>query len=133
MVFDVLGGLSVAEKNEIRRVLTVHGRFSYAAATGGSHTFGRYGLIVVNDDAIAVGAVASLPNPIGDSDSSWMWNDHFHTEMASTVQSKDDAFQAKASRLIPLGFSLLFALEVSSAAATSVHWSVAMRVLLEHR
>ena len=131
--FDALGGLTLGEKNEIRRVITVHGRFSYSVDTAGFHTHGRYGLIVQNDDAIASGTTAGLLDPIADSGASWMWNDHFHTEMDNSVQSKDDSWQAKASRLINPGFSLVFALEVSSVATDSVHWSVAMRLLLEHR
>jgi len=128
--FDALGGLTLADKNEIRRVVRVHLSFGYSSDVGGNHVFGRFGLIVANDDAIVAGAV---PDPVNDSGDSWMMNDIFHTEIDNLQQKQEIKHDIRASRLIPSGKSLVFVLDTDAAQVGNLHWHVGMRLLLEHR
>ena len=129
--FDVLGGLTLGEKHEIDKVVAVHGRFTYAADAGTLHAFGKYGLIVQNDDVIAVGG-AGITDPVSDGDASWMWHDSYETEIDNAVGHQEHQFSPRSTRNIPKKFSLIFALE-TGAGGTNTHWSVALRVLLRHR
>ncbi len=131
--FDALGNLTLIEKNEVRRVLRAHVRFYYKNNVANAQAFGRYGLIVQNDDAIASGTSAGLLTPINDSGASWMLNDHFYADSNVIGPMTRVDTDARAGRLINPGFSLLFALETSVAANDAVAWAVAMRILVEHR
>jgi len=127
--FDVLGALTVAEKNEIRKVMRVHGRFAFNVNVAQNHVHGRFGLIVAGDAAIAVGT--DLPRPIADSGFSWMINDFFADEGDLTTHYID--WDIKAQRVIPNGFTLMGAVELDSASDSNVHWNLGLRLLLEHR
>ena len=130
VVFDALGALTVAEKLEIRRIVRVHFWLRYKADSNGMHVHGRYGLIKANDDAIATGA-GSLPSPILDADQSWMANEFYASER--TDQNDERRLDIRSSRLVQPGTSLAFILQADAASDSSVHWSVGMRLLLEHR
>ena len=129
---DALGAMTVAEKLEISKVVRVHFELNYSSDVGGSHTFGRFGLIIANDDAIAAGT-GSLPDPIGDSDQSWMLNEHFASEQDQLVATRTIARDIRAQRLVKPGTSLAFILHVNSGASASLHWNMGMRLLIEHR
>ena len=128
MGFDILGGLSVGEKMEIRRVKVVHLDFKYASNTGGSHVHGGIGIALHDDDAIAA---LSFLEPIQDADASWMMNRHWMTE--KSADETRITMELKAGRLIPPKYSLAFVLQSNASSQTSVHWGVFMRILLEHR
>ena len=129
-VVDALGALTLAEKQEIRKVVRVHLYFRASVATANNHIHGRYGLIIANDDAIATGAGA-LPSPILDSDQSWLVNDFFTTEI--TQNAYEMRFDVRAQRRLQTGTSLAFIIQSDSASDLSTHWSAGMRLLLEHR
>ncbi len=131
MYFDALGGLTLVAKNEVKKIVRVHLRFSHAAESA-LHTHGRFGLIMVQDDNIA-DSPDSLPDPIGDSDAAWLINDHFENEVTEGIVNEQVQHDIRAQRLVPRGTTLAFGLEVSSAATASLHWHVAMRILFEHR
>ena len=130
VAFDALGALTVADKNEIRRVVTVHFDFDYSSDAATQHVFGRFGLIVVSDDAMAV---PQVPDPVGDADASWMMNHHYHTEADNSDPPRVIRDHVKVSRLIPPKYTLAFVLEVTAGGVGALHWSVGMRLLLEHR
>ena len=129
---DALGALTVAEKNEIGKVLRIHGMFEYSAEVGGSHVFGRFGLIVVTDDAMATGGGA-LPDAGIDTGSPWMMTHPFSTEADNLAIPREIPLDVKVKRRIPQQYTLAFSHKVDPAATTALHWSVSMRLLLEHR
>ena len=128
--FDTLGGFTQAEKLGIAKVIRVHLRFNYVNATLNSQAFGRYGLIVENDDAVAAGAHL---DPIGDGDGPWLINDFYHADQSVAGDQFEQQHDLKAQRLIKPKFSLEFVLDVDSASNGSLNWNVGMRILLEHR
>ena len=130
VLVDALGALTLAEKQEIAKVITVHLYFRASAHADGSHVHGRAGLIIANDDAISTGAGA-LPSPIQDSDQSWMHNWFFTTERQANPF--EERLQLKAQRLIKPGTSLAFILQSDSASDSAVHWSAGMRILIAHK
>jgi len=131
VIFDALGALTEAEKNEIDQIVRIHFKFQYAADAGGAHTFGRFGLITITDEAMAIGG-SSTPSPIGDSENPWMLNEYFETEVDQLVAQQEITRDVRVRRNIPQGNTLMFRLAVSGA-ASSVHWNVGMRILLRSR
>ena len=127
VIFDFLGGLTQAEKLEIRKVVRIHFNFMYRANTDGLHVHGRFGLIVVTDDALAVN---ESPEPIQDSDASWLLNEFYSSERGD--QEHEISRDIRAQRVIPAGSSLAFVLQSDTASDDSVHWSTGSRILLEH-
>jgi len=130
--FDALGSLLISEKNEIRKVVTVHGRFNYSSDVGGQHVFGRFGLIVVTDDAMATGGGA-LPDPDIDTASPWYWNDAYATETDNLATERELRFALRTQRLIPAEYTLAFSMKVNPGVTATVHWNVGLRILLEHK
>jgi len=129
--FDVLGGFTQAEKDQnIKKIVRLYLRFYYKGAVANVAVFGRYGVIIENDDAFAAG---SHLDPILDSDGPWLVNEHFHYENtaigaeAQQVQNLD----VRAQRLIKPKFTLAFILDVNTSANTNLDWGVAMRFLYE--
>jgi len=129
--FDALGGFTQAEKHSLAKVLRVHLEFHYHSTVDSSSSFGRFGLIVENDDAIAAGAHL---DPILDSDANWLVNHDFeHLSSGVGVPQRNISLDVKAQRLIPLKRSLEFILDVSASSNATLNWAVAMRILLEWR
>ena len=110
-------------------MLRVHLKIFYKNTSINSPSFGRYGLIVENDDAIAAGAHL---DPIADSDGPWLHNDFIHADQGD-LKSFQDQVDIRAHRLIKPKFSLEFVLDIDSASNSTMDWGVGMRVLLEHR
>jgi len=127
--FDVLGGLTLGEKDEINKVLTIHFKMNYKSALTGTHVYGNFGLIVASDAAISVGSSA-VADPITNSDASWMDHGYYDTEETETLRIER---HIRVARNIATGFSLAFKLHQSSTAEGTMHWGVFMRVLLQHR
>ena len=73
--FDVLGGFTLTEKHNISGVITVHGIYSYAGGSAGVETFGALGLIIAEDDALAV---PEVPEPFTDGDAPWFLHRYWH-------------------------------------------------------
>ena len=79
---DLLGGLTLVEKNRVRTIVRVIWQFQVRSATAGNRAAGRFGLIKVSDDAMAV---TQVPDPLGDHIAGWYLNVGFFQEDAANV------------------------------------------------
>ena len=126
---DLLGGLTFAEKRIVARVEVVFGSIHFRSIAANATILGRYGIIVVGDDALAAGA---LPDPFGDDESSWMWNRELlwdRTDLEHTILE----IRTRTRRLIPQGSTLAFVLENSALSANTMGWNLGLRLLyLKH-
>ena len=84
------------------------------------------GLIVVKDEAFAVGGVASMPSPLSDVEQSWVWH-HIFTMGPAVVAADDGAdisrnsrimIDSKAQRKLQIGETLAFVAEGEILAGT---------------
>ena len=100
-------------------IIRTRGRFAVAsdAAAATEQQFGAWGMIVVNDLAVAAG-VASLPGPGTDrSDDGWFvwesiqqWNEVAGATSVSVVSQSYD-FDSKAARRVEEGFTIAIVVE----------------------
>jgi len=108
-VSDLLGGLTVAEKQRVGTVLRIVGDIYIHNETVNAQVFGRWGIHPVTDDGLAASAV---PDPTTDVGAGWMWNEHFYSD-SSTVGR--DAYRSKldirAKRRIAGETTLAFVIE----------------------
>ena len=128
--FDALGGMTTAEKDQVDQVVRVHLAFDYSSDSA-NHVFGRFGLVVVTDNALAIGS-SSVPNPISDVDDRWLTNMFFADEIAETVGVNWIPVDVRVRRNILNGHSLMFSMAIDAASTANTHWSVGMRILLRH-
>ena len=125
-MFDALGGFTLTEKHNISGVIRIILRLSLRASTAGSFVEGAFGLLVIDDDALAV---PQLSDPFLDADASWVLHSFYHDERSSD-ESQLVTLDNRSRRRIPVKKSLAFAFDVSSA-SNSVEWTVSMRILLQ--
>ena len=128
-MFDVLGGLTLSEKDEISSVVRVVLKFEYASGVASSHVYGAFGLIIAGDQAISSGS-ASIPDPNTRGDQGWMHLGRFSTQDTAFREANYDV---RVGRRLPTGFSLAFKLQTDVGQDVNVHWSTFMRILLRHR
>jgi len=101
-------------------VLRTRGAFSVASDQGASseEQLGAWGMIIVNDLALAAG-VASIPGPITDaSDDGWfLWQSFQRQGLTSgAITSEQYFFDSKAMRKIREGFGVAIVVENGQAA-----------------
>ena len=127
-ILDVLAGLQGFDKGDIRRIIRCILTFSVRSSAAGSLVNGRFGLVVVTNDAFTAAAV---PDPAGDLSASWLVNTHYYQEDAANVPV-DRPADLRASRLLPGALrTLVFVLDAGGT-ANSV-WNLGLRVLLGMR
>ena len=125
-VTDLLGGLTVSDKQRVGTVLRIVGDFIYHNTTLNAQTFGRWGIHVVTDDAMTAGA---LPDPSGDFRGAWMWNSHFYIDRSVAGDSVHERFDIRSKRIIPSLSTLAWILEIGSAANGAMDYSWTARLL----
>ena len=125
--FDALGGFTLTEKHNLSGFITCHYDFHWKSAAVNAQVFGRWGLIVVEDDAMAAGV---LPEAIQDSDAPWLHNQHFHWDESSLTERFVHG-QMKAKRRIGIKETLMFQVQVNASSNSSVDWGIGMRILLQ--
>ncbi len=126
-VSDLFGGLTTAEKNDVGTVLRVIGSFDVRSATAGNIASGRFGLVLVTDDALAG---TTVPDPLQDVASSWLLNRSFFQEDAANVPRTYE-FDVRSQRRLP-GNEYTIAIVVQSDVGSTVgslNFGFAMRVL----
>ena len=123
--FDLLGGLTLAEKRNVARVDRLFGEIQFRAVSANFGILARLGAIVVSDDAMALG---NVPDPFSDDESSWYFNQILLWD-EPTVEYHRVQFDARTRRRIPQGYTLTMALENSSASLTSMDWMLGARLL----
>ena len=121
--FDLLGGLTVAEKRNVARVDRCFGDFMFRGQNANTALAGRFGLIVVTDDAMAALVV---PDPLNDDESSWYWNQVLLWD-EPTVEYARVRMDAKTRRRIPQSSTMAFVCEVT--AGQTMDWHVGLRLL----
>ena len=123
MLSDGLGSLSVAEKRDVRTILRTIGNFSIRSSTAGNLACGRFGIVRISDDAMASNVT---PDPIGDSESSWLYNQAFFQEDAANVPVFFDFDLKGKRRLTGDGQTLVIICESSSQSVGSfiVNWGI---------
>jgi len=126
-VFDVLGGFTLTEKHNISGLIRIHYRLVHRSATAGLSHSGAMGVGVVQDDALAL---ANVNDPFTQGAGSWPMHRFFMDERVDAVSGVVEG-DSRVRRRIPIDASLFFALEVNSASAAPVEWSVSLRVLLQ--
>jgi len=84
----------VREKDRIGTIVRAYGEFRYKSQLINVAIGGRFGLGIVSDDALAVGAV---PDPVGDSDFPWYWNQSFFYDRPNS-ETLRIAFDIKGKR-----------------------------------
>ena len=123
----MLGGLSIQEKSRVGTVLRLVGDIYAHNVTANAQSFGRWGIHLLTDDAMAAGTVLE---PLTDHQADWMWNEHIYAD-SSTVAL--DPFRKpldiRSKRRIPNLFTLAFVMEISSAANGALDWALGLRVL----
>jgi len=105
---DLLGALTLVEKNDVRSVVRVIWSFFVRSATAGNRASGRFGMIVVTDDAMAASAV---PDPLGDPLDAWYLNTGFFQEDAANVPVEQRGDLRSARRLLGDGQTIAFVAE----------------------
>ncbi len=125
-VFDALGGFTSTEKHNISGVVRIITKFIWRAATAAQLAEGAFGLILLDDDAMAVPAVS---DPFLEAQSPWVMHSFYGMESAEDTSRTID-LDNKARRRIPIRKTLAFSMEIS-AVSGSVEWSVYMRILLQ--
>ena len=123
---DLLGGLTVSEKQRVGTVIRIVGQFRYYNVTLNAQTFGRWGIHPATDDAITAAAV---PDPLGDFRADWMWNDYYYADSSVAGEVQHQRFDIRSKRRIPSLSSLAFMMDVDPAANGSVEFSMAARLL----
>ena len=129
--YDILGGFTVLQKQQIGGIVTVVFDFHHRSIVGNAAAFGAWGLHVVTDDSIAIGEFPD-PRASGDSDSNWYWYQPFYSD-ASQLDTARIHGQTRTRRRIPTKSSMAFVLDNDSAADASVEFGVNLRVLLSWR
>ena len=128
--FDALGGFSLTEKHNITGVIRVHFNFIHRAGTLGSSVQGAFGLIIVEDDAMAV---PQVPEPFnGDGDAPWQTHQFYHSE-SNVDESQRIIGDSRSRRRIGLKQTLAFVLDVATGSNDSVEWGIGLRILLQRR
>ena len=97
-----------------------------------------FGLIVVSDNAAAVGGV-SVPGPINDPDAPWVWHQYVPLDAGSTGLLGDDIgsvvrfeVDSKAQRKIGINETLALIVEASLADYATVRTTGGIRFLAMH-
>ena len=103
-----MGGLTVAEKQAVGTIERLVGGFSVRSSGAGLNIRGRLGFIKVTDDALALGAV---PDPMGDLESSWMYNQFWSQEDAANVPVYYNFDVKSRRRLDGYGQSIAFVID----------------------
>ena len=85
IVLDGLGALAADQKRDIRTILRTVGTFTARASSAGSFVGGRFGLIRVSNTAMVA---PSVPNPLFDTENSWLFNKEYFQEDAANVPTK---------------------------------------------
>ena len=125
-VVDGLGGLTVAEKRDVRTILRTIGTLYVRATSAGSLVTGRFGLIKVTDDAMAAGV---LPDPVGDTESSWLYNTMYRQEDAANVPVRYDFDLKGRRRLMGDGQTIGIIIESSTTSVGEATYSFGIRFL----
>ncbi len=119
----LLGSFTLSNPNIDETILRTVGRISVSSDQTASteNQIGAFGLIVVNDLAVAAGA-ASIPGPVTDvADDGWfIYVPITHEILVATavgiVNSVDYDFDSKGKRKVQEGFSIAIMVENISAA-----------------
>ena len=122
----MLGFFTQALKSRVYGIVRVHVQLRYRGQAINAEVYGRYGLHIVTDDALAGG---SLPDPRGDSESSWMLNKHFVWDHPTLDQPELEVTDVKAQRRLPNRSTLLFSLE-NGHASNAMHYAYGIRLLV---
>jgi len=126
-IVDMLGGFTLTEKHNISGVITIHYAFYFRANIPNTNVHGRWGIIVVEDDALAVNQV---PEPALDGDAPWLINKHYMVE--STIdEHRVHEGQVKARRRIAIKQTLAFVVDNDAASDSSLDFAIATRPLLQ--
>ena len=79
--------------------------------------FGRWGIGVESDDAIAAGVT---PDPTGDDEFAWMMNQHFYLDRASLAERRHEVDIRSSRRFSGAASSLFMKLENDAASNGSL-------------
>ena len=125
-VIDVLGGLTLIEKQQVGTILRTLWTVSVRSSTAGNLAFGRFGLIRVTDDAMAA---SSVPTPLSDHLSSWMLNNTYRQEDAANVPREYSGDLRSQRRLEGFEQTIAFAIESDPASVGNAIYSFGFRFL----
>ena len=124
---DLLDGLSLLEKSRVATILRIIGRIYCHNTTVNAQAFGRWGIHLLSDDAMAVPAVLE---PIEDHKASWMWNDRWFNDSGEIGRDPYiKEFDMRAGRRIPNLFTLAFVIQSSAASNGGAFLSAGFRLL----
>ena len=125
-VDDLLTTMDVAQKRRVASILRILIDFHYSSVTANAQIFGRFGLVVVHDDAMAASA---LPDPLTDDESSWMINQHFHHDQPD-LNEKVEHYDLRSRRRFPSDlYTVALILQNSVSSNAAMEWGMGLRYL----
>jgi len=126
-VVDLLGAFTVGEKFRIGTILRILCQLTTRSSSAGARSAGRWGIIKVTDDALAV---PTVPLPISDLENDWMINNWHGQEDAANLPVVQTVDLRSKRKLGGDGQTLAFVIESDGAAsgATTV-FTMAFRIL----
>jgi len=128
-IVDALGQFTIDAKDKIHSILRIVGQFQYRINAVNAEIGGRFGFIVVSDDALAANAV---PDPATDSESDWMLNMVYYAD-DSTLRMHQIDFDNRSARRLPGGeHTLAFVIE-GNIATNTVNWGIGARILFSYK
>ena len=128
-ISDILDGLTAAEKADVGTIESVSWQGMRHQFASGSECHGRWGLIIVTPDAF----VGAAPDALGDHQLNWYWNQAYQLDEPDT---RNEHFEGKTltKRRMPSSDHIMAMVwESAAAAATSLVYDIALRVLYSHR
>ena len=124
-VLDLLGGLTVAEKQRVGTILRIVGNIYIHNEAVNVQVFGRWGIHLVTDDGLAGLAV---PDPTTDLGAAWMWNDHYYVDSSTVgLEPYRREVDIRAKRRIPGESTLAYVMENSGAG--DLRYAIGFRLL----
>ena len=127
VAFDALGGFTLTEKHNLSGFIRAQVYFKYAGSSINLDSFGAFGLIVVEDDAMAV---PQVPDPFTDGDAPWMLHQYFHWAEPTVIFRELTPF-TRSRRRVAIKETVSFVLDVAPASDTSLNWNIYIRLLLQ--
>ena len=127
---NILDGLSETERGEVGVVLRVIWQGTMGLFSANAEAHGRWGLHVVTLDAFVAGAV---PDPLGDHQSSWYWNEAFAIDEPDLRQRVFHG-ETRTRRKLPSGeHTVVMVWETAAGSAGSLKYDIGLRILYSHR
>ncbi len=121
---DLLGGLTVREKDRVGTILRIHGSLFFKGQSVNADHSARWGIHLATDDAFAA---AALPDPIGDSDSAWMINKFVAWDRGQSEYLQDEVDIRSKRKLLSSKMTIFFSIE--NLGANAADFSFGFRTL----